>query len=695
MEGNMWRIYEFISGNTKFLIPVYQRNYDWKIENCQKLWEDLISLEIESKRTHFFGSLVVKPGGQSEEKIVIDGQQRLTTLSLLFLAIYKWLIVNNTVETYLNADKIKEYFLIYEFFDSNKYHKIQSNPRDFESYKKLFGDEKFYDEGSNITRNFKYFYEKLNTLPITIDQFFESIQKLQCMVVNLNSPEDDAQLIFESLNSTGLDLTEADKVRNFLLMNEEPVQQNYLFENYWEEIERQTEFDMDNFMRDYLTMKEGKAPVKSDVYHAFTEYYKKRFSYEGSKREFFDEFLNYSNAYHQIVYARSMDKKINQILSRFMEIDVTVIRPFLMAIFNDYNQNIIDKDEMIDILEAVEVYIARRMIVRIPTNALNKIFAVLYRDMIKIYENERESVKRSEIIKYLLLNKKNTGRIPRDEEFLESLRQRDFYNINSKLRTYIFERLENYNHIEALSIFDGVREKDYSIEHIMPQTLNEAWRRMLGKNFKEIHDHYLHSLGNLTLTGYNSKYSNDPFKTKQFQEKGFKESHFVNLNKLPATAEAWTEKEIITRTEDLSQQALKIWAILETNYEPVKEIPEMIIFDGTQSFTNYNIYGYRILSEEYLEITTWKDMYLSIVKQLFEVNSNPIIELAKTNAAQGLARYFATESSDEFEELSSGVFIQTSMSNYMKMANIRQLFDKYNISYDSLLIDATESSKQE
>ncbi|MGM0214193.1 DUF262 domain-containing protein [Enterococcus sp. AZ109] len=683
MEGNVRYLTEYLRGATKLIIPVYQRNYDWKKENCKRLIEDLITLEKEQKKTHFFGSIVVKPGDLSQEIIIIDGQQRLTTTSLLLLAMRNWMENQQIYGERVNPNNLEAAYLVDSFSREVDNYKLKPNPRDYKAYKKLFKDEKFFIKNSNITANYEYFYSQLEKISIDLDMLMNSIEKLQVMVVNLNSPEDDPQLIFESLNSTGVDLTDADKVRNFLLMNEKQEEQQFYFENYWEPIEERTHFQLSTFFRDYLTLKNGKYPTIAKVYETFIEFY--RINCE-TKKTLFDELSDYSFAYQQILEASTGNHKIDSILNRFNELQVTVIRPFVLAILHDFNRKEIQSDEVIDILTILETYIARRMIAKIPSNSLNKVIATLYRDMMKIERKDNITLK--DILSYILLSKTNTAKLPDDQDVIEKLRTNDFYSINSSFRTYFFERLENFDHVEALQIYQGIKAQKYSIEHIMPRHLSGEWKSELGKNYLHVQQTYLNRLGNLTLTGYNSNYSNKPFKEKQTMEKGFKDSHFVNLNKIPANAKKWGEEEIILRTEELSKIALKVWPYPETNYVPSSQETEMFVFDGEQRFTSYKIKGYSFINDEYQVVATWKEFFINIVKQLAENNLNPMIELSQIDSQNGLEGIFSKESGTDHSEITEGLYVYSSLSNWSKMNYIRQLLDLYKIEYDSLLIDA-------
>ncbi len=686
MDGNVRSAIEFLRSAVKIYIPVYQRNYDWHIENCKLMFDDLLDLEINNNKSHFFGSIVVKPGNYSQDIIVIDGQQRLTTLSLLMLAIKNWLDKNEekAQNVRLTSDYVLNTFLQDQYLSTPDKYILQSNPRDYKSYKLLFGNEKFHDKLSNITLNYNYLYSCIDNMKISIDQLMNSIQKLQFMVVNLNAPEDDPQLIFESLNSTGVALTDADKIRNFLLMNEEIPEQDKYFHNYWQPLEENTHFEVSKFFRYYLTIKNAEFPKISNVYNEFKNTY---FDLNFNKYDLFEDLNDYSNTYKMILECNTGTKKIDMILNRFLELNVTVIRPFIMAIINDFTSDRIMEEEAIKIVEIMEKYIARRIITKTPSNALNKVIATLYRDFRHFQDKHQGQYQDSEVILYLLLKKQGSGKVPTDEELIRNFKNNDWYNINSSYRSYIFERLENHNHIESLSIYEGLKNKDYSIEHIMPQKLSSDWKKELGKDYQTIHDNYVNSLGNLTITGYNSKYSNRSFEEKQNMVKGFKESHFVNLNKLPAKSENWRETEIIERTNQLINSAIEIWNFPESTIQEVREEKELFIYDGNETFSNYKIHGFTFINDEYIPVKTWKAFFVELFKLLAKIDINPLIECTKIDTNYGFESVILKEKIKDSEEIIPGVYLFLILSNERKMNYINKFFEKYNISYDQLSLD--------
>lgn len=688
MDGNIQNLLNFVRGQSRIIIPVYQRNYDWTHENCKRLFHDLLTVHKENRRTHFFGSIVVKPGNLIGETIVIDGQQRITSISLFILAISEWMKQNEGQGERITPTNLKSAYLEDDFSSDVNKQKLQLNPFDNEAYQKLYGDEKFYEKVSNITINFKYFYEKLSSLEISLDELMHSIEKLQVMVVNLNSPEDDPQLIFESLNSTGLELTDADKIRNFLLMNETQEKQAFYFDHYWSSLEQRTDYQLTLFFWYFLAVKLSNYPIRSKTYETFKTYFS---SNHKDKEQFFEEISDYSHAFKQIINAESDSKLIDGILYRFNQINVTVVRPFFMSVLYDYNKKKFTEEQVYEILSSIESYIARRIITQYPSNALNKIMAKLYRDFNRLYEKElnlQNDTQPVDILNYLLLRKENTGAFPTDEELLNSLKTRDFYKINNRHRTYVFERFENNEHNELLDVYGLIESGKYSIEHIMPQKLTPSWIKELGSNYKDIHEKYLNQLGNLTITGYNSKYSNKPFQEKKTMEKGFSDSHFVNLNKIPKYSSVWTETEIDERASQLAKSALEIWKYSETCFKEEKLVSDLIVYDGNESFSHYAIKGYILLDRGYKLVTTWKELLLSIMTDLAEMDFNKLYNLTTLKKARGWETNFSTTKNHKNEKVIEGIYVKTSSNNWNKMNIVRNVFDIYGIDYSELQLDA-------
>lgn len=302
--------------------------------------------------------------------------------------------------------------------------------------------------------------------------------------------------------------------------------------------------------------------------------------------------LKFSNYYKEILDSSSQYNEVNQILKRINKLEIFVSYPFLLELFDDYNENIISMDDLIEALNLVECFILRRIICDVPTNALNKIFMNLGREIKKSSDYRENYIK---ILKYIFINKKSSQRFPDDNEFSNSFEIKDIYNTKSKNKLYLLERLENYNNKERVDLENLINDNILNIEHIMPQTLTNKWKESLGKNYKEIHNKYLHTIANLTLTGYNSKLSNKTFQEKKDMESGFKDSRLY-LNKYISNIDKWDEEEIKNRSKILKTRGLEIWRYPSTNYEPPINSERLFTLEDEDiNFTSESIVSCRIL----------------------------------------------------------------------------------------------------
>lgn len=559
LESNFFR---FLQGTKQFVIPIYQRTYSWTKEQCEQLWNDIIKAGTDENTSgHFIGAIVYIEKGiyqvsSVNQLLVIDGQQRLTTLSLLLLALANYYELKEGTADKTKKKLLNYYLLNSEENDIQKY-KLNLTQTDKETYFSIIdGTEPPRNYSPRIVENYKYFEENIRKSKLEPDEILRGIQKLFIVDVSLDRNYDNPQLIFESLNSTGLDLSQADLIRNFILMGQEPKAQEELYKKYWLPMEQNYGYEysayFDRFMRDFLTIKTGSIPTMRDVYKEFKKYLMNL--NHKPMNEIVKEIKYYSDIYVAIAFARSDDKEINEAFNDIIELKVEVSYPFLIQVFSDYLNNIIDKKSFIEILRTVESYVFRRAVVGIPTNSLNKTFANLYKEINKDdYLNSFYAA---------MLLKDSYRRFPTDEEFKEEFVIKDFYNFRN--RNYLLRKLENFDRKEKVQI------EEYTIEHIMPQNknLSKEWREMLGENWETVHKKYLHTIGNLTLTRYNPELSDKSFIEKREMKGGFKDSP-IRLNSDLARLDRWSEKEIIKRSNDLAEKAIKIFAY--------RELPEEIL----------------------------------------------------------------------------------------------------------------------
>lgn len=517
MDARKGNIYEILNGNKQFLIPVYQRYYSWDIEQCKRLWNDIVEMQKKGKVGHFVGSIVniaeqAMPTGV-QKYMIIDGQQRMTTLSLLLLALRDYAI-NNPEDTTINARRIDNMLLKNEYESGDERYKLLLTETDRDILMRLVEEKPIPDDTrSKLLDNYKFFAGKIADKELQPAEVYESIGKLQIVNITLDRSVDDAQAIFESLNSTGKELSESDLIRNYVLMGLEPTEQTYVYEHLWRPMELLFVYEtqdsvMDRFFRDYLTMKITRIPKQDRVYEEFKLYHLNcEFS---TIRELCQDLLTYAKYYTDMVFKRSSNPALKSLYEDINDLRMEVSYPFLLKVHNDYAEGIISEDDLKLIIRLCISYVFRRSICDIPTNSLNKTFATL--------KNEIKPDDYVNSIKAFFVMRNDYKEFPDDDKFAAAFVSRDIYTMRS--RNFILSHLENYGNKAPIII------ENYTIEHIMPQnsSLSPEWQQMLGAKWREVQKTYLHTIGNLTLTAYNSEMSDHPFMVKMDMEGGFKES---------------------------------------------------------------------------------------------------------------------------------------------------------------------------
>ncbi|KXA29672.1 hypothetical protein HMPREF3229_01298 [Peptoniphilus harei] len=687
MEGSGIQLYSYMEGpNHRYIIPVYQRRYDWKIENCKQLYNDLLRLTNNSEGNHFFGSIVsdVVGAGSITEYHIIDGQQRLTTVTLLLLAIAK-LVEKGEVYSYEMdlSNQIMERFIISKWAKEDDRIKLIPVKRDRQALNSLiFGEEDEYVENSNLTINFKYFYERLKKDSNLIDEIYSAIQRLQVISITLEKG-DDAQLIFESLNSTGLALSEGDKIRNFILMNLPLDEQNKYFEKYWIKIEDLTNKRIDNFVRNYLSIKTFSTPTMTKVYFEFKEYVNK---HNDSLEKLLEDMLRYSKFYKKLLDGESgfNNRDLDSAMFNFMKMDRTVTEPFFMEIFSLQDEGKLNLDDLIGIYEIIESYLFRRNICGVGTNALNKIFLNLNKDIIR-YDGSTD--KYVEKLKYNLINKRDSGRFPKDEEFYENLNNKEIYLMRGGFKNYLFNKIENYKTVETKDIYNHLDDGTYSIEHIMPQKLNDDWFEELGDNAEEIHEKWIHKLGNLTITGYNSDMGNSSFTKKRDGKHGFKKSG-IRMNQDLALLDSWGEEEIEKRQKDLLNLSVyEIWKYPTTNFELQREDLEYT----SLADDDYDLKGKRILKinfrGEESSFKNWVDAFIFVIKILHEEDKSQLINLVREEPRDILGYSFSNNYNafHNYEKIDENIFVSTNNNTNTKIKILGKLFGLYDEDPNNLI----------
>ncbi|MCQ2841284.1 DUF262 and DUF1524 domain-containing protein [Helicobacter pylori] len=545
--------------NNQFVIPIYQRLYSWKKEQCEQLWDDIIKIGGNDKMNgYFIGSILYVLDGNtpSSPLLIIDGQQRLTTITLLLIALRNHSSDEVKILEKFSHKEIESY-LINNNKDGDKKFRLILSESDKDTLLFLIDKNKRKpsEPSVKIVENFELFEKWISENTGKLETIFKGLEKLMIVWIALEKEKDDPQLIFESMNSKGIELTQTDLIRNYIVMETEGEKQEDFYNQYWRAMEedfKQNETLFNRFVRHYLTIKTGEIPNIKKVYEAFKDYQQK----EGVEIEdLLKDLQKYCGYFCQIAFKKEADKDLNKALSFLVDLEMDVVYPLLLELYSDYKDGVLSKQDFIPIIALTESYLCRRAVCGLGSNGLNKIFPSFTKKINK--DQYLESMKA-----HFLSLEKTTGKFPKDSEFRDSFITIDFYHF--KKIKYFLERLEKFDTEEP------VDTQKCDIEHIMPQTLTPEWQRDLGENFKAIHEKYLHTIGNLTLTGYNSEYSNKPFKEKRDMEKGFKQSP-LRLNQSLKDLESFGEKEIEKRANDLADWALKIWTYPKLDLETLEE----------------------------------------------------------------------------------------------------------------------------
>ncbi len=666
------------NGNMKkFIIPVYQRQYSWKKENCMQLMKDLKDVHKNRNETHFFGAIVFasKNDGRCEELTIIDGQQRITTVSLLLLAIRNYMREHKEIELEVTKEAIEAY-LIDALQKNEKKLKLKLVQGDDNSYEMLLNGHN--DGNDNIMNNYNYFYNELEKMKVEdIDGIYDSMAKLEYVGISLDG-DDDPQLIFESMNSTGLALDNTDKVRNFILMGMKYEAQEEFYKKYWEPLEKLvSKNNMDSFIRYYLAIKTRQLFSEKDLYFKFKDYYyscEKNEKDEVNKEEILKDMLAYGKYFSIIINPGEEKKPYLEVLRRLDKLQVKTCIPLFMDLFMAKENKKLSDDELDGAFEMVESYIIRREICDLPTNSLNKGFARLGGEIEKEYS---EGSSYFELFKSMMMRKTGRSRFPSNSDMEDKFITYELYTRKPSVRQYILERLENYGNKEQIAVDKQISTGELTIEHIMPQTLTDEWRDELGSDSEAVHLKYLNTIGNLTLTAYNSEYSNHSFNYKKtLEDKGFLSSKLY-LNEYVGQCNSWGEKEIVERAKILLEKAKKIWWIPEMPNVKA-DTSTWFEWDSDIDLTNKKISKVDILGEE-IEITGGVvDAYKTINEKLYELDSEKYKQCKfswTSDKEEGLRSAY---------KIGNELFIETNNNSNAKLRAIQDLAERFELESEDI-----------
>lgn len=679
MQGQAQRLIDFFDGGKKRLvIPLYQRNYDWKTDNCNQLFDDLLSLHRDGRPSHFFGSIVSKVDPGTLALFIIDGQQRLTTVSLLLLA-----MANAHREGKLTAneptggDDLIDLYIVNSKVRNGRNIKLQPIERDMQAYDALLpGTGMQRDETSNVTRNYNTLYDRVTKCGLTLDELLAAVERLEVISINLEQ-NDDPQLIFESLNSTGLDLSEADKVRNYLLMSLQPNEQQRCYRQYWNPIEQCTDYKSTQFLRDYLTLKRGNITKTDRIYTEFKAYDADQ---HPSREELFADLLRHARVYRCVAAADFPGAPaVNAKLRQMQPLGLNVAYPFLMVFFDYAQEQGLSPEAQVEVLHLVENYWVRRLICGRPSNALSKVFTTLHREVVK---HLTPATSYAAVATYLLRQRKGMGELPRDAEVRAKLATREVYKMQPSAREFILERFENQDSKEMpIDIAQGLKEEKISIEHIMPQTLTAQWKEALGPDWERIHSTYLHTLANLTVTACNSTYSNATFQQKRDMLDGLAATTY-RLNAYVRTCGQWTEKELLERGRQQLAIFLRLWPEPQTDFLPAAPPADTASLDDEDfEGTGRALCAY-VYRGERQTAAKWLNMLVEVSALVHHDCPAAVAQLC----ASGKWRY-STQPDSGRTEFVTGLYVHTSSSTSEKLRVLRHLFEACDIPAEELVFE--------
>ena len=687
---SVWLVKDMIEKSKRqFIIPVYQRNYDWSISNCKKLFEDIINA-YKNDRKHFTGTIVYIKGYHSskfDEDIIIDGQQRITTILILLKSLLDKAIL---LSDYKLQSEIPDYLFNK---DSSTDLKIKLKPVKNDNIPFTFLMKDHHDEmssESNISKNYNYFVKLIDMELInglSLSDILYGVKKLEVVEIILDTDKgDDPQTIFESINSTGLDLSAADLIRNFLLMND--MNQEKLYEEFWLPIERIiSKTLLVDYFTDYLNFKSKENISSSNIYEKFKDFYKKN-SY--TNQSMMIELKYYSNFYSAFVTENNRySHDVNKHLSDLRLLDQSTLYPFLLAVFEDFEKKVIDQIELQKVLKFFANYSLRRIITGVPSNSLRGLYKNLYNRVFKDETNKKDYYK---AIHSFFMQLTTKDRVPTNDEFVHALIYDNLYQKKNVCK-YILTSIENDGNNETIDV------KSLTIEHVMPQSLTNTWKGELGEGYEEVWSKYLHTLGNLTITGYNSELGNDSFKNKQ--EIIRTRSKAKTLNESILANEHWTAFEIEERAKKLAQRILELFhfEIIESEIPFTETNGNALLTSDAEKTSHTKPIDFYFCGDKFY-VKSYKQMTITLFETLYLLDDSIMVRLAESNYA-AFSSSRVTMSFDKKllrnpqEIKNSGIFIETSFSSTYHVIFIDKILEEYGFDENEFYFHIISSQRED
>lgn len=633
-----------------FLIPEFQRPYSWEAENINSYLDDLESI-LDSDKKHYFGSVVyINDANDLNASVIIDGQQRVTTTLLMLMSILH-ITQESPDKNQIEPDEIEEKYL----FNSSKFSnqknriKLKAVTADDLIFRKLYekGDLDAKEKQSRVYQAYTQFYDYFKS-KTNLERYINALVRFEIVTISLDTKDDNPQRVFESINSTGKPLTDGDKIRNFALMLNSNEDRDYIIQNFWKNIELPlTDASKDyitDFFRSYIISKRQAVIPLGSVYPEFKKLFARAITQEQRREDlenFYGDIVKTLEYYRLVKFGEDSKNRFNElkgIIFKMRYIQIELYIPFALTVLKHFDEGHIDKDELLKVFRIIEIYFARRIVCNIPTTSVDKMLASLHKDIVE-YQTTTPKIQYSDIMSYILLTRTGITHFPQDNEIAAAVQNNQTYNQRKAHVNFILTSVDDQSKEAALLKQIADQEIKLTIEHIMPQTLSSHWRKELGPNAEEIQEKYLHTLANLTLTGYNSEYSNRNFLDKKTMENGFSDSPLA-INREIKSADTWNEEALKKRQKWWIKSLDKVWPLPITSFKPVEIDTTISLLEDT------DLIGTKVrvlhLLGDAIPVLTWAQALDLIVERAFELDEEVYDKIIQD---EFIARYIRTDSS--------------------------------------------------
>jgi len=663
MQASETKLQQIIEGTKQYVVPLFQRPYSWKKSEWQALWNDLVELcKADNPRPHFMGSIVTMPTISVPEGVskylLIDGQQRLTTVFILLSALRD---TAKQSEEELAAE-IDNTIFVNPYKKGLDYYKLQPTQVDRVAFHQIIDSEPRVNE-SDILECYRFFEKKIHQSRLSLE--LQRIKKVICSNLSLVSvvlsADDDPYLVFESLNAKGRPLTQADLIRNYFFMRIHADSQESVYAQYWQPMQDLLKDSLTEFIRHYLT-KTGVEVKQNEIYFEI----KDRIS-TNDALSYLKDLCVFSEYYSRLLNPEREPKEIvRKYLHRLNRLEVATVYPFLLNCYDDWMKDRIAEQEFVSVLQVLENFLLRRFVCNIQTRGLNRIFALLYSQVSKGTDLASDS-----FVERLKLTLQNRD-YPKDAEFRSRLVDVKLYggNRSEKCKLILESIEESFEHKEQV-FFDKL-----SIEHVMPQTLNEDWKDDLGEDWAITHELLRHTIGNLTLTAYNPELSNDTFEKKKEQ---LKNSH-LELNKYFQSRTSWCREDIEERSEHLADIALQVWSYFGD--ESAQPSP-------SSSLTGTIPKSLCCFGQEYV-VRSWRDVLETTLNTIADLEPDSFKEIM-----QQFPRFIGWDDKDfrSTRRLRNGAFIEVNLSAQDIYTFCMKTIETAELSIEEWSVETQESNK--